>query len=246
VSTGLAELIARIAGGQPALAGRIGPAAAGELVAGGDPAPMAALVDGWRQRHPEAGPLYWASRCWTLIIWQPLYLAVWAVHGSGAVPRLGTLAQRVRGGMVAGYALEAHEPETLPVAAAIRCAADEAGTVAARLYDDLTKQVRLHPKMASRLQADSLLSALLAVARARPDWDADHTVALGEAWLDAMRLAGHSGVMTFDLPGGGRGLGLARKVCCQHFRRADGELCASCPKLEPEQRLLRLQEEWMC
>jgi siderophore ferric iron reductase len=246
VNTELAELIARIAGYQPALAGRIGPALAGELVAGGDPAPLAALIDWWQQRHPEAGPLYWASRCWTLIIWQPLYLAVWAVHGPGVVPRLDTLAQRVQSGMVAGYALDAHRPDALPEDAAVRRAAAEARAVTARLYDDLVGQLQLHPKMAGRLLADSLLSGLLAVARGRADWNVARTVALGEAWLNAMGLAGQSGVLTFDLPGSGQGLGLARKVCCQHFRRADGELCASCPKLKPEQRLLRLQEEWMC
>lgn len=246
MSAGLAGLIARVAERQPALAGRIGPAAAGELVAGGDPAPLEGLIAWWRAQAPEAGPLYWASRCWTLLIWQPLYLAVWAVHTAGAAPRLDTLAQRVREGMVAGYALEPHMPEILPEAEAIARAAAEAGAVAARLFEDLSGPLRLHPKMAGRLQADCLLSGLLAVARSRPDWTPSRTRALGTAWLAGMGLSGQSDYLIFDLPDGGCGLGLARKVCCQHFRRAPGELCASCPKLEPETRLARLQEEWMC
>ena len=35
-------------------------------------------------------------------------------------------------------------------------------------------------------------------------------------------------------------LGLQRKACCQHFRRADGELCDSCPQLPLAERERRL------
>jgi siderophore ferric iron reductase len=244
MSSSLPGIIASVARCQPALAGRIGPARPDEIVPGGDPAPLSALIGWWRTRYPEAGPLYWASRCWTLIVWQPLYLAVWAVHAAGAVPRLASLAQHVDGGMVAGYALDPHLPEALQESVAIRRAGAEARALTDRLYADLAAQLRLHPKMARRLLADCLLAGVLAVARTRPAWSAGLTRALGEAWLEACDLSGQSGYLSFSLPGGGSGLGLARQVCCQHFRRADGELCASCPRLDAGERLARLQREW--
>jgi len=46
-----------------------------------------------------------------------------------------------------------------------------------------------------------------------------------------------------QLTDGGTRLGLQRKACCQHFRRADGELCDSCPKLPLAERTRRLREQ---
>ncbi|TDR82852.1 siderophore ferric iron reductase [Paludibacterium purpuratum] len=243
----LQGLLQQVAACQPGLTGRVGTPGASQLVAGGSPAPLADLLDYWRRAQPEAGPLYWASRSWTMLIWQPLYLLVWAAHRCRAVPRLASLAQCVQGGVVSGFVLEAHRPlaYALPEES-LAAAGAEASLICRQLLADLSAQIRLHPKMAGRLQADCLLSALLAVARSQPDFAPERVRQWADAWLAATGLAEQSGLCQFDLPDGGQGLGLARRVCCQHFRRADGELCGSCPKLSAEQRTARLREEWLC
>jgi len=56
-------------------------------------------------------------------------------------------------------------------------------------------------------------------------------------------MSGASGLLAVPLAEGGTRLGLQRKACCQHFRRADGELCDSCPKLPLAERERRLRKQ---
>ena len=94
----------------PGLDGRIGPVS-GDIRPGADNrATLRTLQDWWRLRHPEAGSHYLALRCWGLLIWQPIYLGVIAVHCSDIAPDLDRLGQPVRDGFIAGYILERHEP----------------------------------------------------------------------------------------------------------------------------------------
>ncbi|MBV8045747.1 MAG: siderophore ferric iron reductase [Paludibacterium sp.] len=243
----LGYLLREVANAQPGLVGQVGAPSPELIVAGGAPATLSRLVGYWREAHPEAGPLYWASRSWTMLIWQPLYLLVWATHRCKAVPRLAGMAQRVDGGRVSGFVLGAHHPlDEARLDARIMAAGVEARALCPQLLADLGLQIRLHPKMAGRLQADCLLAALLAVARSRPEWTPEYVCGLAGDWLAAAGLAGQSGLCRFGLPGGGLGLGLERRVCCQHFRRADGVLCSSCPRWTAPEREARLREEWLC
>jgi hypothetical protein len=52
-----------------------------------------------------------------------------------------------------------------------------------------------------------------------------------------------SALLEVRLDDGRECLALGRNVCCQHFRRDDGEFCSTCPKLKPEERQRRLREE---
>lgn len=238
----LAALLDHAATALPGLNGRVGEAAAEALAAGGAAQAWDALLEHWRGAHPEAGPLYWGSRAWTLAVWQPLYLVMIAVHEVGAVPRLAGLGQSVVDGFVGGFSLPAHAPVVAGCEdALIDAAAQEASAACAALYQELAPRQKIHPKMAGRLQADCLLAALLYVA-GRQGWPRARVEALAARWLAAMNLAGASGLMPVAVPGGER-LALERKVCCQHFRRADGELCSTCPKLDRAERMQRLVEE---
>ena len=62
-------------------------------------------------------------------------------------------------------------------------------------------------------------------------------------WLEALGLKDNSELICIALDDGQERLALGRKVCCQHFRRADGELCSTCPKLKQEERIARLRQE---
>ncbi|BEV71816.1 MULTISPECIES: siderophore ferric iron reductase [unclassified Paludibacterium] len=242
----LQHLLHEVATAQPGLAGEVGSADDSLIVPGGPAAPLDALLAYWQRAQPEAGPLYWASRCWTMLVWQPVYLMIWAWYRSRAVPRLAGMAQRHHQGVVAGFALPPHEPLPCDAGADMAQAGQEVAQLSRLLLADLGSRIRLHPKMAGRLQADCVLSVLIDVARASPDWDFAVLRTGGRAWLAAMGLADQSDLQSFPLPDGGQGVGLLRRVCCQHFRCAQGEYCASCPKLGPETRLARLQEAWLC
>lgn len=228
----------------PGLDGRVGPPAAGSLCAG--PAGEAAvgeLVAHWRLAHPEAGPPYWGSRSWTMLVWQPVYLAVLSLHLSGCLPRLAGMAQARRDGLVSGFSLPPAGLVRVDEAEGLACAGVALRTLCWSLFDTLAAATPLHPKMAGRLLADCTLSALLQAQRCDARLDNARLQALTPRWLQALDLPAASGLVAVRLDDGRERLALQRKVCCQHFRRHDGELCSTCPKRKPAARLALLKQE---
>ena len=63
------------------------------------------LYDYWREHFPEGGEPYWSVRSWTMLVWQPAFLAIAAVHGAGLSIDLLRLQQRRSGGVLAGFRL---------------------------------------------------------------------------------------------------------------------------------------------
>ncbi|WP_174874168.1 siderophore ferric iron reductase [Vogesella oryzae] len=239
-----ASLLAAISRCLPGLDGTLDAATPDALTAdAANPDPVAALLQHWQQAHPEAGPHYWGSRVWTLLVWQPVYLAVLAVQLAGCLPPLGGMAQRQRGGFVAGFSLAQGDLQHGDEATLIAAAGQVLQAACQPYLAMINQQLKLHPKMAGRLQADCLLAALLFVQRCDARYDNARLQALAPQWLAALAQPEASGLMTVTLDDGRHKLALERKVCCQHFRRCDGELCSSCPKLKPAARLALLKQE---
>ncbi len=161
---------------------------------------------------------------------------------AGQAPCLDGLAQGVEQGFVAGFCLPDHpplqgEPQRLlrHAGAQIRGFCEQAQAVSGPLLG-------LHAKLAQRLAADCVMAALLHSQRL----DGCGNLQLcrrADAWLNACAMPGASGLLAVQLAAGGTRLGLQRKACCQHFRRADGELCDSCPRLPLAERERRLREQ---
>ena len=161
---------------------------------------------------------------------------------AGQAPCLDGLAQGVEQGFVAGFCLPDHqplqgEPQRLlrHAGAQIRGFCEQAQAVSGPLLG-------LHPKLAQRLAADCVMAALLYSQRLDGCGNLQLCRA-ADVWLAACAMSGASGLLAVPLAEGGTRLGLQRKACCQHFRRADGELCDSCPKLPLAERERRLREQ---
>ncbi|MDC7689848.1 siderophore ferric iron reductase [Vogesella indigofera] len=240
----LPAVLAQLARILPGLDGQVGaPASSDITVDAANPAPVAALLQHWQQAHPEAGPHYWGSRSWTLLLWQPVYLAVLAVHLAGCLPRLTGMAQRQHGGFVAGFSLPDAGLQHGSEAVLIASAGAQLQALSQPLLELVNQHVKLHPKMAGRLLADCLLAALLHAQRCDAQLGNPRLLALAPQWLAALAQPDASALMTVALDDGRQRLALERKVCCQHFRRCDGELCSTCPKLKPAARLALLKQE---
>ncbi|GAB6389273.1 siderophore ferric iron reductase [Stutzerimonas marianensis] len=226
----------------PGLTGEIGMANRHQLICGepGNTARIAQLHAHWQCSHPEAGPHYWSARSWSLLIWQPIYLSVLAVYLCGRTPCLANMGQSMNEGSVHGFRLPAHCPYRGDRKALMGCASEQLTAFVETQLAEFNLVATIYPKMARLLAADCLRAALLLAQRNEPISDE----ALLEAerdWLGALGLPGGGALAVLDLDDGRTCLGMGRKVCCQHFRRADGELCDSCPKLDRDERLQRLR-----
>lgn len=209
----------------------------------GEEEALATLLAATRRGFENGGPAYWATRAWTMLLWQPCALAVLSVHGMGFAVALDRMAQKVDGPLVAGFRLgdaaivRGSEQHLIAVSATrLRHLGD-------RLYDRLSSLTKLKRLNAERLLADRLLG-VLALQPHTPDCEAcERLVRTGDAWLRAAGLSGHSRLVVGRTPSGGYRAVLDRKACCLHYRCEPGKLCASCPKQTDEVRFARLLAE---
>ncbi|CAB3774502.1 siderophore ferric iron reductase [Paraburkholderia humisilvae] len=201
---------------------------------------LEALFARWAAAYPEAGRAYWSLRCWSILIWQPIYLSVIGVHTAQCAVSLEHFEQSIENGWTHEVRLLGHEPAQGDLAALIDLASREIAACCAQILDELSGIARLNAHAAIGMQADCVLAALLAQRSSHLAWDHAHIEALGERWLEALALVGRSGFLAYPCSDGSSGLALDRQTCCYHYLRRDGESCSTCPRLEKHERIARL------
>ena len=209
----------------------------------GNRAALDALLAYWSRAWPEAGRAYWASRCWGILIWQPVYLSVIGVHAAQRALSLAQVAQPIADGWTREVRVPDHAPQTGDTEALIAYAAREIAAFCAQIHRDLTPVIRVNPATAHGTQAHVMLAALLAARKVRPEWSHAHVQALGRQWLAALDIEGGGGYFVFERSNGSCALALERQTCCYHYRRRDGEMCSTCPRLAKHERIVRLNAE---
>ncbi len=234
MSQSLEELLALIGRLVPRMQGQLIHVPQASPVPGGNHRQQAMVLrDLWAARHPEAGPHYLAVRCWGLLIWQPIYLSVIAVHRGNVLPDVGCMRQTLNeDGFIAGFSMFDHVPRTGSAEELRTCAAQRLGQVCSALRADLDGLVRLNARAAACVQADIVLHSLLVARQTCSGQDAAWLQHAASAWLESLGLAGRSGyAMLAD-----GSVQVQKQVCCHHFLRTNGEHCGNCPKLCVQER----------
>lgn len=206
-------------------------------------AALQSITTRWATDYPEAGQHYCALRCWGLLIWQPVYVAMIGTHLAPCCPSLASFCQPLVDGCVNGFRVHDHVPLRGDPESRWQFAANEIAAFCRATFDELAQVIKLNAVAAHGLQADCVLAALLAIRRHRPAWDDAHVDSLGARWLDVLNLGAYSAYFAFQQSNGVTRLALDRKTCCHHYRRRDGELCSTCPKLAIGERIVRLNAE---
>ncbi|OLL28562.1 siderophore ferric iron reductase [Burkholderia sp. SRS-W-2-2016] len=204
---------------------------------------LEALLAHWSGAYPEAGRAYWSLRCWGILIWQPIYLSVIGVHTAQRVLSLARVEQPIENGWTREVRVPSHEPAHAQPDALIELAAREIAGCCGQIFDELSRVIRVNPIAAAGMQADCVLAALLAARARHPEWDHAQVDALGKRWLAALALDGRGGFFTYARSDRTSALALDRQTCCYHYRRRDGELCSTCPRLQQCERIARLNAE---
>jgi siderophore ferric iron reductase len=194
-----------------------------------------------QEAHPETGAPYWRIRCWGLVCWQPIYLAMICVYQLKAVPlHLQEIEQKQSGEMVAGYFLpdgiwQEGSHETL-----IKTASEQLNIIFQLFETAHVDAFGGRPALYQGLLADQLMSALIAISNLLPDEQNHNLETDFRLWAQAMNLplkplAGLS-MQDTETPI------FVRHTCCLHFRRDGGELCSNCPRLHTKKGLAKNTE----
>ncbi|WP_417594238.1 siderophore ferric iron reductase [Oceanospirillum sp.] len=251
----------------PAMAPVIRQPDADEYILGADNQSfITSLYQAIEYASPEAGRFYWAAQSWNMLTWQPIILTLASVSLFNLAPDFSRIGIRLQGEMAAGLSLgENAFSDYSGVRAQVGSTdifcdpAHHLKTFLEQSLNDISVYYPINRNLARRLFADRVLSTLLllqslssqSVATATQPYARllnTQTEALAEYWLQALELEGASSLMRIPFqsdafPEGER-LALNRKGCCQHFRKADGEVCASCPKNKIPERIRLIQESW--
>ncbi|NLQ17116.1 siderophore ferric iron reductase [Marinomonas sp. M1K-6] len=191
---------------------------------------LQALHQTLREAHPETGAPYWRVRCWGLVCWQPIYLAMISVYQLKAVPlSLHEIEQKQQGEMIAGYVLADGEWQEGCHEALIKAASEQLNRIFMPFETAHVEAFGGRPALYKGLLADQLMSALIAVRNVLPD-EQKHTLEKDFCrWAHAMNLPLKP--LAGLAPQTAAAPVFVRHTCCLHFRRDQGELCANCPRL---------------
>ncbi|CAG8999845.1 MAG: hypothetical protein CENE_01828 [Candidatus Celerinatantimonas neptuna] len=228
----------------PALQGDMSSSLSGALMTEHDNTQaIQTLYQHWQKQYPEAGNRYWAARSWTLLIWQPIYLSIVAVHGCQIVLPLHRLAQHMKQGIVAGYSLAPGTWQSETEHTCLSIAARELMQMHHTFSNQCQSVFNLRPHFASRLAADIVLSGLIRLTSIVPSITHEHIQELATRWLNELAWQDESHLMIITLEDHTQHLTLDRKSCCFNYCRANGELCSTCPKLSRDERKRRIARE---
>ncbi|CAG9295378.1 siderophore ferric iron reductase [Celerinatantimonas diazotrophica] len=201
------------------------------------------LYQHWQRQSPEAGNRYWAARCWSLLIWQPIYLSIVAVHGCQIKIPLEQIVQHLKQGVVAGYTLTPDQLQHAPEQLCLSIAANQLKQMHQTFFNQCQSIFNLRPNFASRLAADIVLSGLIQLTTIEPSITNKQIQELAIQWLAELGWSNESHLMLIFLNDDTPHLALNRKSCCFNYCRADGELCSTCPKLSLDERKRRIAQE---
>lgn len=183
-----------------------------------------------QEAHPETGAPYWRIRCWGLVCWQPIYLAMICVYQLKAVPlSLKAIEQKQSGEMVAGFCLPDGIWQEGSHEVLITMVCEQLNSLFQSLETAHVNAFGGQPALYKGLLADQLMSALIGIGNLLPDEQKHNLAEDFRLWAQAMNLPMKPleglNLQTAKTPI------FVRHTCCLHFRREGGELCSNCPRL---------------
>ncbi|WP_299491443.1 siderophore ferric iron reductase [uncultured Shewanella sp.] len=206
--------------------------------------PLRQLYQLHLEQYPQAGKVYAATRTWSLMYWQPVFLSVLSVHGIKMAPKLDTLKQHVQNGSIYGYFLSHDDMDVGHQDALIQIAGKRLKALCEGYYQALSSVAKMPKRNAFRLLADSVLSALSRLVSILPVTN-QQVLAWSKSWLEALGLSSQSRLMLIDINAKQQILGLDRIACCMHYLRDPKDLCRTCPKQCKDTRKERIKSHYL-
>ena len=193
------------------------------------------LISQLKHDHPEAGAVYWANRCWALIYWQPVYLALYSVHQHQSWISFKDFDLGFDGTSVSGFHFSnphwLNDSKTLTdVSSLIIHQALDLKTLLESFFDQLVSTIKINTINAWRLIADCILMVILEFEEIDDTQKAD----ISQQWLKAFDLYDKKDQPYSELKWNhakdGSKLVLARKSCCMYFLLDSKNPCDTCNK----------------
>lgn len=187
------------------------------------------LYESLQQAHPEAGAAYWLTRTWTLVCWQPIFVAFTAIYTCRGLPKLSSMAQHVQPSFISGYQFTSTEVWQGSEEELI----ERAGQELMRLFDyfrlEMSEWTRIRPGFTQHLFADGLLGCLVRLSETHPELSGEYLFQHAHLWLRACGLP-EKLASSLNYQAGTKQLTLVRTSCCLVYKCQGRPLCRDCPR----------------
>ncbi|MCL9780401.1 siderophore ferric iron reductase [Vibrio sp. S4M6] len=194
------------------------------------------LYESLKQSHPEAGSAYWLTRTWTLLCWQPVYIAFISIYACQGLPNLTSIVQHVQERFVSGYQFQSHSyakgnREELIV---------QASKELCQLFDyyrsEMNAWVRIRPGFTAHLFADAILGCLIKLSQLAPELPKKYLFKQARLWLNACNLPIRL-IHSLKYDEQSKSLSLVRTSCCLVYKCHGRKLCNDCPRACKQSRI---------
>ncbi|AUI86324.1 siderophore ferric iron reductase [Vibrio azureus] len=187
------------------------------------------LYESLQHQHPEAGSAYWLTRTWSLLCWQPIYLACVSVYCCKGLPKLSYIKQEVQPCFISGYQFEQHHHYIGEQKELITYAGQELQTLFCHFREEINQWTRIRPGFTHYLFADGILSCLVKLQWQLPALANRSLIEQAKLWLAACNLP-EKLIDKLKYNQKTKQLTFTRTSCCFVYKRHDRELCQNCPR----------------
>ncbi|OLQ73105.1 siderophore ferric iron reductase [Photobacterium proteolyticum] len=187
------------------------------------------LYENLKQAHPEAGAPYWLTRTWTLLCWQPIYVAFIAIYSCRGLPELSSIGQHVQPNFVSGYQFASEKYIEGSERELIQSAGKELIILFDYFRQEMSQWVRIRPGFTHHLIADGIFGCLVKLNHFAPDLSGEYLSEQARQWLAACDLP-EKLLASLTYNEESKQLTLVRTSCCLVFRCQGRKLCADCPR----------------
>ncbi|WP_100751654.1 siderophore ferric iron reductase [Vibrio salilacus] len=193
------------------------------------------LYNNLQLAHPEAGSAYWLTRTWTLLCWQPIYVAFVAIYSCRGLPPLSSMTQNIKTDFVSGF----HFTSLARLQGPEQTLITQAGKQLVELFDyfrdEMSQWTRIRPGFTNHLFADGILGCLVKLSHYYPHLSEQYLVEQGQLWLDACGLPAKL-INSLSYNADSHNLTLVRTSCCLVYKCQGRALCRNCPR-HPENKV---------
>lgn len=188
------------------------------------------LYDSIRQAYPDAGRVYWATRTWDLLCWQPLAVAFVAVYQSGVAPSFENFYQRASSCLISGFQIQTQTLHHGNVESLIQSVSINLENLFSKYRKRLNQITRCSANFSNQLLADNLLGNMINVQRMSPSTASETLLAQLQFWIEGLKLP--DSILNTIVSNPDEPIVRIRRSCCLADRVDGGALCSDCPRLQ--------------
>lgn len=223
----------------PYLYGRLGEPENGDIGCGTNSAEVIQMLyQRLAQAHPEAGAVYWLTRTWDLLCWQPVSLAFIATYQCRGLPEITSISQQVVSTMVTGYRFSSAEVYRGTTSELIQRAGQQLQRLLSNYREQMSEWTRIRPGFTQHLLADRLIAYVMQLHHRQPQLPAQFLLEQAQQWLAACALP-EKHLSTLSIQRETQSLCQVRASCCLVYKCNGRELCGNCPR-HPDNRHSRI------